>query len=681
MPIVNYAFDPTGVLPANLVTNEQHALNLVNSPTYRWIVPRYAPYFADSLVVTLKQVDGSVKTLVPNVDYYTSHWFISASRACAKPVWGSITILDNTLTGILGLQYQTIGGNWVLSDTDLANFLANQLANPRTVSWESIVNLPTAFPVINHQWDLVDMVGASDLVKALKDIEARLRDTTTGGLADHLTDHANPHQTNATQVGLGNVKNYGIATTTQAVDGSNATSYITPSTLVYAINALVRQDFNTHLGDFANPHKVSAAQVGAYTTTQTDQLLNVKLDKTAQAADSALLSGMTVAQLTAQILGGTAANASTLQGKTVADIVTQVSLSTVEDSNHLQGQTLAQVIAAAQAGTAANANTLGNKTLSQIQALWQADSVANANTVGGKTVADILTAAASGTSANSNALSGQSLNQIRAMWQGDTVANANALAGMTVAQLTAQILSGTASNANTVGGKTVADIVSQITSGTVQNSTTVGGKTYQDLRTEWQNGTSANSTLFAGMDVPQLTASILSKTDAKYAPQALGASATGQTAGSYYTTLAKVPSSTTRDVFLAVGGTEGVAAANGALYLVRYSPKNQSLVWNTMSDVDVGTQFGFATTGTGVTIYALTTENHNPISVTLYDQSLAQVALGTDLATAPSNWVLGTAKTSAALAAAVADYDNKIRQLAATVSSTLTDFATRLKIN
>ena len=42
----------------------------------------------------------------------------------------------------------------------------------------------------------------------------------------------------------------------------------------------LQTDFNSHTGDTSNPHSVTAAQVGAYTTTQTDALLNTKVDIT-----------------------------------------------------------------------------------------------------------------------------------------------------------------------------------------------------------------------------------------------------------------------------------------------------------------------------------------------------------------------------------------------------------------
>lgn len=58
----------------------------------------------------------------------------------------------------------------------------------------------------------------------------------------HVQRIDNPHQVNATQVGLGNVANYPVATALQADDPSNTTSYMTP--------ALTKQVFDTKMATY-----------------------------------------------------------------------------------------------------------------------------------------------------------------------------------------------------------------------------------------------------------------------------------------------------------------------------------------------------------------------------------------------------------------------------------------------
>lgn len=192
-------FDPTGLLATNLVTNEQQILTAANGINQHFIVPIAGPYFAESLIVTLKNNLGVVTRLVPGVDYLNTHWFISASRACAKQVYGSISFLNIAQAGILDLQYQSVGGPWTIDSTAVATILADTIHNPRITAWEQVTNYPATFPVINHQWDLANLVGASDLVNGLAAVNDTIRLKQVTGLAVHLADTNNPHQVTAAQ--------------------------------------------------------------------------------------------------------------------------------------------------------------------------------------------------------------------------------------------------------------------------------------------------------------------------------------------------------------------------------------------------------------------------------------------------------------------------------------------------
>lgn len=259
---ISYPFDPTGQNPLNRVANEQQPITSVNFRDYHYIVPRWAPFFAASLTMIFHNPDGSVRPLVEGVDYYLGYQFIQASKACAAPVYGAIQFLDTDLAGVLRINYQTVGGTWTLDEAGIAEILANQLYNPRTTSWEQVVERPVDFPVIDHEWDLVDMVGASEIVDAINDVRDAITAGTGGGLEAHVANKSNPHEVTALQVGLGNVQNYPIATTAQAQVGTNATTYMTPATTAAAIAALGSSNLQAHLNDLSNPHATTKAQVG-----------------------------------------------------------------------------------------------------------------------------------------------------------------------------------------------------------------------------------------------------------------------------------------------------------------------------------------------------------------------------------------------------------------------------------
>jgi hypothetical protein len=194
-----YPFDPSGSLASNLVTGEQQILSPANSFDFNFLVPIFAPFFQESLVVNFTDINNNSRQLVEGIDFYCTHWFISASRACAKAVYGSICMLNRQLTGVIVLRYQTLGGIWLIDQAQIATILSDHLRNPRITAWEEVTDLPMTFPPIDHEWNLADMVGMSDVVTSLNNIEAAVRQTLIDGLAAHEIA-INPHNVTAAQV-------------------------------------------------------------------------------------------------------------------------------------------------------------------------------------------------------------------------------------------------------------------------------------------------------------------------------------------------------------------------------------------------------------------------------------------------------------------------------------------------
>lgn len=190
---VVYPFDPTGLKVSNKVVGEQQILSSTNPTDAFFIVPKYAPYFGDSLIVRLKDLANVVRTLTPYADYYPSHLFLDASFATAKPIFGSITFLDTSLSGIVTIEYQTVGDVWVQDDTKIAEILSDRLSNPRTTSWDLVANLPSAFPPIAHQYDLVDMKGLDSLVDSVNLLTQAVITTAGANLAAHKAATGNVH--------------------------------------------------------------------------------------------------------------------------------------------------------------------------------------------------------------------------------------------------------------------------------------------------------------------------------------------------------------------------------------------------------------------------------------------------------------------------------------------------------
>lgn len=257
-----YPFDPTGTSAANRISNEQHVITAQNFRDYHYVIPKFAPFFENNFTIKLQYSNGNVRELKRGVDYYFSNQFLDASNACAKPIFGSISFLDTDTAGILSITYNTVGDKWNITIADITRILAEEMRNPRTTAWEQILNLPSRFPVIDHKWDLIDMVGMSTVVESLGGIREAVLAANGGGITGHTNDKNNPHNTTKTQVGLGDVLNYPVATALQAEVGTHHASYMTPLRTAEAITVLGGKLLAAHANDVNNPHKVDKGHVG-----------------------------------------------------------------------------------------------------------------------------------------------------------------------------------------------------------------------------------------------------------------------------------------------------------------------------------------------------------------------------------------------------------------------------------
>lgn len=81
-------------------------------------------------------------------------------------------------------------------------------------------------------------------------------------LEQHVSDKSNPHEVTKTQVGLGNVENYPIASQSDMNSGTRNDRYATPLRVKQAIDEHAGTLLNQHVADKGNPHNVTKAQVG-----------------------------------------------------------------------------------------------------------------------------------------------------------------------------------------------------------------------------------------------------------------------------------------------------------------------------------------------------------------------------------------------------------------------------------
>lgn len=174
---LTYPFDSTGQAVTNRITNEFHTLALPGDLDFHFIVPRAAPFYTAS--VRVWRVSDNAE-LVNGQHFQVSHLYTEASRSIGMGVAGSITFTDRQFAGQVRIQYQTIGGEWVIDEAKITEILLNIVVDPRVSYWEQVAGYPERFPVVNHDYNIGDWYGASEMVEQLAGIEQAIRATNRG---------------------------------------------------------------------------------------------------------------------------------------------------------------------------------------------------------------------------------------------------------------------------------------------------------------------------------------------------------------------------------------------------------------------------------------------------------------------------------------------------------------------
>ncbi len=279
--ILKYPLDPTGLNPNNKIVGEVHSLG---TGVNRAIVPDYSAFYSASMVV---YVEDGIDPLVPNQHYIAAQLHADATAALDREVCMAVVIIDQSIMGNIRLEYQTVGGDFSVSVDVLRQAIEDEDLDDRTVSWGDLIARPSAFPPAPHLHDIGDLYGFEYVVEALEALrsailigdeatheeirqwvryeDSLLRDSiaqTNQNLNTHVQDKENPHAVTKAQVGLGNVLNYGVATTADMVEASSNSLYTTPVRVREAISEHALKPLNAHIARTDNPHGVNKSQVG-----------------------------------------------------------------------------------------------------------------------------------------------------------------------------------------------------------------------------------------------------------------------------------------------------------------------------------------------------------------------------------------------------------------------------------
>lgn len=162
-----YPYDPEGVLPENIVTDKPHTVNPVEGSGYALVVPKAAPFFRRDFEL-YHTISG--KKLTENVDYIFTHMVMDMSHALGEHVYGSVTIVNHNILNNVHPVYRTIGGPHVLEEDKFAEYAIHILEADGAYPWAKLKDVPTEFPVIDHELPMELTAGYDELIDAVKEV-------------------------------------------------------------------------------------------------------------------------------------------------------------------------------------------------------------------------------------------------------------------------------------------------------------------------------------------------------------------------------------------------------------------------------------------------------------------------------------------------------------------------------
>jgi hypothetical protein len=142
--MTTYTLDPTGVMPANLITDEVISLTPQFIANFPFVLLSLGPFYGNGINVKYISPLGVTVQLTRGVDYHCVFIFAGATSSPDNPVYGGLSFISRLNPGSLLITYHALGGNWTCSYTDVKAFLDTHAFNP-DVSYLQYVPLNRVF--------------------------------------------------------------------------------------------------------------------------------------------------------------------------------------------------------------------------------------------------------------------------------------------------------------------------------------------------------------------------------------------------------------------------------------------------------------------------------------------------------------------------------------------------------
>lgn len=239
-----YPWNPFQDLATNRVTDE--AVHIQGGKNGVIIVPRNGPFFSDKFVI--KQRDSGRPLSMAAGEYSFLHPFGAFIKRYNRLVWGAIQIKGVGSPADYVIEYDTIGGDFVLDDVAYAAAVANTLTAPRTIDWNGIVNLPLIWPSDPHDHPASDTMNYGDLIVWMQSYLDAITDTDNSvtfvsEFKKHLdADLQHAHKATLEMLGVAHLKDWAMAET-KDINGNSTELIVNVAIMKEAIRGYSRGDW------------------------------------------------------------------------------------------------------------------------------------------------------------------------------------------------------------------------------------------------------------------------------------------------------------------------------------------------------------------------------------------------------------------------------------------------------
>ncbi|ARV76836.1 virion structural protein [Pseudomonas phage Phabio] len=296
--IVQLPLDRTGRSPDNLISGEEHTLEVTPGFPYRIITLEHGGFYVKGLRV----YDANYKQLKANTDYIVTYVYKNASESTGLDICGAIVFLDQQRTGTVFTSAQMVGGDLCYSFTvveDYVKYFKSQPINYIPFWMDYVGNEPLWKPgeLAQERWHLdtyqpfnnaveeltVTVEGGDgteedELRKKIDEDYKKFLELFNDRLDLHIQDMSNPHVDVKSHqaIGLNLLENYRVATEAEAIEAVKNDVYLTPYLSGLTMDEWALKPLRLHIARTDNPHNVTIEQTGSNTKLQVNQLAESK---------------------------------------------------------------------------------------------------------------------------------------------------------------------------------------------------------------------------------------------------------------------------------------------------------------------------------------------------------------------------------------------------------------------